>query len=169
MKRMSSLNRMGFVQDNHCVYENKWTSWQLNPSVVLRLASAGHKISGEDPQTPCWSRDTLMQWESLGSSATVCSHLQCSSTAASHGVTSFLSPTPLCWALQWVHHQLHSMARKMGLTSASGPSYQVRLGFRALLTSLCYNVSVLSALALTVAHSLSLCASSSSSFSLLLQ
>lgn len=80
----------------------------------------------------------------------MCSHQQCSGTPASHGViilpqphTSVLSP-----AASAPSTPQHS--QRISLSRASGPCYQVRLGFRALLTLSCYNVSVLSAFGFTI-------------------
>lgn len=156
---------MGFVQDSHCVYENKWAAWQLNPFVVFRLASAGHKISTEDPQTHCCSRDSFLQWESLDSGATVCSHQQCSSIPGFHGVG----------ILPWAHTSVLSPAASALSSPQRGqedrpvlgiwPQLPGETGFQGFV-----NIVVLwSAFRFIVVHSLSLCASSSSSFPLLLQ
>lgn len=58
--------------------------------------------------------------------------------------------TPARRVLQQVHHQLYSLAGNIDLSYASGPSYKMRLGFRALLTSLCYYVSMLPAFSFIV-------------------
>ena len=69
----------------------------------------------------------------------------------SHSAGMLLWPqTPAQRVLQQVHHQLYSLASSIDLSYASGPSYKVRLGFRALLTSLCYHVSMLPAFSFIV-------------------
>lgn len=67
-----------------------------------------------------------------------------------HSGTLPWSQTPAQRVLQQVHHQLYSPARSIDLSYASGPSYKVRLGFRPLLTPLCYHVSVLPAFSFIV-------------------
>lgn len=76
----------------------------------------------------------------------------CPLTLAVLGHTGTLpgSQTPGQRVLQQVHHQLYSPARSIDPSYASGPSYKMRLGFRALLTPLCYHVSVLPAFSFIV-------------------
>lgn len=51
-----------------------------------------------------------------------------------------------------MHHQLYSLARSIDLSYTSGPSYKVGMGFRALLTSLCYHLNMLLAFSFIVIH-----------------
>lgn len=120
--------------------------------MVFCLVSAEPKISTEGSQTHHCSRETSLQWDSIW--PTCC----CPLTRAVLGHPWL----PQCWCapsapsapmqrvLQQVQHQLCSLARSIDLSYVSGPSYKLRLGFRALLRSFCYHVRMPSAFSFIV-------------------